>query len=131
MGLAELTSTMDPATGFPFFLISDNPGAIKYANYVRELCLVIGFMFAAATLRVFRKVKTPGTAHRGFRWRVFAICVAAVYVCGTEYQRIGEPVTFRLPLAVVFLASAFYSMWIPLPQDNDVETRLKEKFLDE
>lgn len=107
----------DPGSRFPFFQITDNPDAVMLADYCRVGSLIVGFMFAATALFVMRKTSVPRNAPDGFRWRIFAILTAAIYVCGTEYQRLGYPITIRLPLGMIFLGVSVYSLWLPIKEE--------------
>jgi peptidoglycan/LPS O-acetylase OafA/YrhL len=89
---------------------------IDAADVIRVFCLIIGCCFAATMFWVIRNQDTPGIAAKGFKARLFALGLGAVYVCGTEYQRIGDVVSLRLVLGVTFMVVALYSVWVPIPQ---------------
>jgi hypothetical protein len=89
---------------------------VEVADVLRVLCLVIGLFFAGALFWIVRTGDTPGIAAPGFKWRMIALLIGVLYVCVTEYPRLGDTVSFHLVLGITYLATALYSVWLPIPE---------------
>ncbi len=108
--------------------IWDHPTAIQVADALRYLCLFAGFCFAAFAYRLIRDpwVKMHPT-FRGFTARLIGMSLGVVLTVLLQYDRLGEPVhLLYLPLSLVHLAVAFYSVYLPVSDIRDlVERKLR------
>lgn len=86
-------------------IVLDSPVAILVGDWFRVLTLIMSAGIGALYLRAFlgRGVDVRSQACPGFRHRISAIALFTIFVCITEYGRLGMPVTVRLPLALAAL----------------------------
>lgn len=93
--------------------------AIAVADVLRLACLVMGLALAALYVRAWlgQGIEARARSYPGFQYRMAAIAVFALFACITEYDRLDEPVTILLPLALVALGLALAGIYA-LPPDR-------------
>lgn len=93
---------------FPFFVLSDDPAAIFVGDVLRVFVLIAAFILMATLIRIAHQLSQYKTT----RWRLLAYSAFLFSVAGTEYTRIGDPVSSRLPInfaAVCFTLLAVHA----------------------
>lgn len=102
-------------------IVLDMPQVVFVGDCLRFICLGLGVCLAALLFRSMR-YGPPGLdpAHlRAFRLRAASIGLFVLSSCATEYDRIGDAVTIRLPLNLLALALGAASLarqpWRPPP----------------
>ena len=102
--------------------------AIDVADVLRAFCLVSGLIIAALYARAFlgRGIEDRARAYPGFRWRLASIALFTLFTCITEYDRLNDPVTILLPIALVALWFAVAGLYVlPRRAPTDREEWLK------
>lgn len=80
----------------PFTVITNNEHWIFVADIARVFLVIVSILLMAAALRMILV-----TNQALYRWRGAAMFLFLLSLAGTEYGRMGEPVTTRLPLHIL------------------------------
>lgn len=89
---------------FPFITISGEPWVIAIADVFRVFILILAFMLIGAALWVAKR------ASNYQRLWTACICLFLVSTAGSEYVRLGQPVSSRIVinfLAIILCAIGF------------------------
>jgi hypothetical protein len=127
IGLVALSgtgcATTEPLLGF---VCSGDPTLVQVADVFRWLCMVLGVLVTAAYLRL--AFDRRARLLTGLVWRLAGATLAAYYVSVTEWDRLHDPVTLRLPLGVVALTCLTVGAWKyrpPVTADDDIDARIE------
>lgn len=103
------SSTASDTPSFFPVLIESGPGLL-IGDIGRSLCLAVGLILACLLVRGYIVDRQAPTPYVGFRLRLLSLGIFAFVTCLTEYGRIGEPVTLRMPLNALALTLAVVSL---------------------
>ena len=96
---------------------------IAAADVLRWACLVMGLAVAALYVRAFlqgRHHEEWLARYPGFRLRLGAIGVFTAFACLTQYERLNDPVSVLLPMALLGLGMALAGIYL-LPYKPEPE----------
>lgn len=107
------------------FVCSSDRTMVAIADVVRWGCLMLGAVITMLYLRLL--LDRRSRLLTGLPWRLGGAMFSAYFIAVTEWDRMHDPLTLRLPLGVAALVCLTVGAWgyrPPITADDDIDARV-------
>lgn len=118
-----------PVGVFSAFVFAQ-PWLVQLADGLRWITILCGFAIAGIYIRHFRSGRIHGAP--GLGWRMHGAALSSLYIAITEFDRLDQPVTLRLPIGVAAMVCLTFGLWraMAAPSLDEMEREVRLRSLD-